>query len=190
MEKKWPSIAIDQRPLTHLAKAGVAPRVAQSLMRHSKLELTMKTYTDPKLLDTVGALEALPKLRPDDRKRQEMSATGTEGNFLPSGLPESLPFSLPKWGARPVKLQSSPDSLDRNSALAPRDVTQEKSGTSGTSSHPESPHFTDESDSGRRDWHPSLPNYHRNTFSETYRVTFRIGALSSRYCLRRVYRHG
>jgi hypothetical protein len=47
---------------THLSKAGVAPRVAQAAIRHSKIELTMNTYTDAKLLDTSAAVESLPDL--------------------------------------------------------------------------------------------------------------------------------
>ncbi len=31
-------------------------------MRHSTIDLTMSTYTDPRLLDVAGALEALPAL--------------------------------------------------------------------------------------------------------------------------------
>lgn len=45
---------------THLARAGVAPRVAMAAMRHSSFELTMNVYTDPALLDVAGAVEALP----------------------------------------------------------------------------------------------------------------------------------
>jgi integrase len=47
---------------THLCAAGVPLRVAQTLMRHSKPELTANIYTDPKLLDVAGALNALPSL--------------------------------------------------------------------------------------------------------------------------------
>ena len=47
---------------THLSAAGVAPRVAQAAMRHSDIKLTMGTYTDARLLDTAGAVEALPSL--------------------------------------------------------------------------------------------------------------------------------
>lgn len=47
---------------TMLAVSGVAPRVAQEAMRHSKLELTMKLYTDPKMLDVKAAVESLPDL--------------------------------------------------------------------------------------------------------------------------------
>ncbi len=35
-------------------------RIAQAAMRHSKPELTANVYTDPKLLDVAGALNALP----------------------------------------------------------------------------------------------------------------------------------
>ena len=47
---------------THLCAAGVPLRTAQAAMRHSKPELTANIYTDPKLLDVAGALDALPAL--------------------------------------------------------------------------------------------------------------------------------
>ena len=47
---------------THLCAAGVALRTAQAAMRHSKPELTANIYTDPKLLDVAGAINALPEL--------------------------------------------------------------------------------------------------------------------------------
>jgi len=47
---------------THLCAAGVPLRTVQAAMRHSKPELTANIYTDPKLLDVAGALEALPSL--------------------------------------------------------------------------------------------------------------------------------
>ena len=49
---------------THLARAGVSPRIAMAAMRHSSLELTMVAYTDPALLDVAGAVEALPSFTP------------------------------------------------------------------------------------------------------------------------------
>src|SRR5262245_51737813 len=36
---------------TLMSKGGVAPRTAQAAMWHSKIDLTMSGYTDPKLLD-------------------------------------------------------------------------------------------------------------------------------------------
>jgi integrase len=49
---------------TLLSKSGVAPRVAQRLMRHSDIRLTMQTYTDPKLFDLQGAIASLPSVAP------------------------------------------------------------------------------------------------------------------------------
>ncbi len=47
---------------TMLSQAGVAPRRAQELLRHSDIRLTMSTYTHLELADTVGAVEALPEI--------------------------------------------------------------------------------------------------------------------------------
>jgi hypothetical protein len=51
-------------------------------MRHSKLDLTMSVYTDPKLLDVRGALDTLPTLALDGghTERESIQATGTEGD--------------------------------------------------------------------------------------------------------------
>ena len=46
--------------ITRLSQAGVHPRTAQALARHSKLDLTMGVYTDARLLDLRGAVEATP----------------------------------------------------------------------------------------------------------------------------------
>lgn len=67
---------------TLLSKGGVAPRTAQAAMRHSSIDLTMNTYTDPRLLDVAGAMDALPSL-PLDRSGEaepvHLRATGTDG---------------------------------------------------------------------------------------------------------------
>ncbi|KKL10334.1 hypothetical protein LCGC14_2556870, partial [marine sediment metagenome] len=66
---------------TLLSKAGVAPRTAQAAMRHSSIDLTMNVYTDPKLLDVAGAMEALPALPLGDGRQTAanvLSATGTD----------------------------------------------------------------------------------------------------------------
>jgi integrase len=56
---------------TMLSKGGVAPRVAQAAMRHASVEMTLQTYTDPKLLDVAGALEVLPGLRLEQTRAAE-----------------------------------------------------------------------------------------------------------------------
>jgi hypothetical protein len=47
---------------TWLAQRGTAPRVHMELMRHTDMKLTMRYYTDPRLLDTMGAMQSLPEL--------------------------------------------------------------------------------------------------------------------------------
>ena len=42
-------------------------------MRHSKIDLTMNVYTDPKLLDVAGAMEALPALPLGEWKKAKPS---------------------------------------------------------------------------------------------------------------------
>jgi hypothetical protein len=45
---------------TNLSVAGVAPRTAMELMRHSDIKLTMRIYTDASQLPTAAAVAALP----------------------------------------------------------------------------------------------------------------------------------
>src|SRR5436190_14645975 len=48
--------------ITRLVKAGVKPKDAQTLARHSTITLTMDRYTHVGLHDTVAALNSLPSL--------------------------------------------------------------------------------------------------------------------------------
>ena len=79
---------------TMLSRGGVAPRTAQAAMRHSTINLTMGVYTDPRLLDVAGAVEALPALPLTDGSGREpiaAKATGTEdfraSQFAPGFAP-------------------------------------------------------------------------------------------------------
>ena len=47
---------------SNLANAGVLPRQAQELMRHSSIELTMKRYTHTLLTDRSAAIARFPDL--------------------------------------------------------------------------------------------------------------------------------
>ena len=77
---------------THLSKGDVSPRTAQAAMRHSTLDLTMNTYTDPRLLDVAGALDVLPSLPLDDGPNTERAkATGTDAAAL-------VPMLVPTTG--------------------------------------------------------------------------------------------
>ena len=63
-------------------------------MRHSKIDLTMNTYTDPKLLDVAGAMEALPALPLGDGGQtgaNVLSATGTDDSTPSQFAPKFAP---------------------------------------------------------------------------------------------------
>ncbi len=79
---------------TLLSAAGVAPRTAQAAMRHSTIDLTMNVYTDPKLLDVAGAMEALPALPLAIGEVSEsvaVRATGTDDSAFCQFAPEFAP---------------------------------------------------------------------------------------------------
>ena len=66
---------------TNLSAAGVAPRVAMELMRHSDIRLTMKTYTDPARLPLAAAIASLPVFKPSSGSNsgtQNGTQTGTQ----------------------------------------------------------------------------------------------------------------
>jgi hypothetical protein len=93
---------IDVHALRHsfgtlLSKGGVAPRTAQAAMRHSKIDMTMNVYTDPKLLDIQGALDSLPSLDLNTSRtieRQSMRATGTDDNSSSRLVPTLVPNTV------------------------------------------------------------------------------------------------
>ncbi len=62
---------------TMLSQAGVSPRRAQELLRHSDIRLTMNTYTHLELADTAGAVEALPSIDGNDDENRQLK-TGTD----------------------------------------------------------------------------------------------------------------
>ncbi len=61
---------------TMLSQSGASPRMAQALMRHSDINLTMSTYTDPQLFDLKQAVESLPSFGTTD-DADTARATGT-----------------------------------------------------------------------------------------------------------------
>ena len=72
----------------------MTPRTAQAAMRHSDVNLTMNTYTDPKLLDVAGAMEALPALplgTGPQRSAVAARATGTDDSAAGQFAPEFAP---------------------------------------------------------------------------------------------------
>jgi integrase len=65
---------------TYLAMSGVAPRVAMELMRHSQIDLTMRVYTDPRLLPLAAAIEetssVVTRVVPTSDSREHLMAFG------------------------------------------------------------------------------------------------------------------
>ncbi len=71
---------------TWLSMSGASPRTAQMLARHTDIRLTMRTYTDPRLLDGRSAIDAMPVLA------EPQKATGTDGKaVVVTVVPDSIP---------------------------------------------------------------------------------------------------
>ncbi|MCK6484907.1 MAG: site-specific integrase [Phycisphaerae bacterium] len=105
---------------THLARAGVAPRTAQQFLRHSKLDLTMQTYTDPRLLDLRPALDALPPLDAEQPATNRQRATGT-ADAVPTGDKSCLVFTgkFTGFADGTERNPSQPDATDGAAINAP-----------------------------------------------------------------------
>jgi len=71
-----------------LAASGVHPKVAQTIMRHSDINLTMNSYTHILQGQESKAVASLPDLSFPSKQKQAAMATGTDGknNDLASGL--------------------------------------------------------------------------------------------------------
>jgi hypothetical protein len=66
--------------ITRLVRAGVKPKEAQALARHSTITLTMDRYAHTGLHDVAAAVGALPALPSrGEAARQLLPATGTDG---------------------------------------------------------------------------------------------------------------
>jgi hypothetical protein len=85
--------------ITRLVKAGVKPKDAQTLARHSTITLTKDRYTHVGLHDTAAAVESLPGIPGTDPGSElaVLRATGTDG---PSGAPAYVPPDVPAGGFR------------------------------------------------------------------------------------------
>ncbi len=80
---------------TLLAKAGVLPQVAQRIMRHSSIDLTMNHYTHLLIEDTSKAIAKLPAIQ------YEKAKTGTDD--VPENLTANLTENLVKIPQNTVK---------------------------------------------------------------------------------------
>ena len=84
--------------ITNLSRAGVSPKMAQTLARHSDINLTMNVYTMLTVSDQADAVEALPPLPMAATKSQPQTlrATGTDGCPDPQRRSEKVPTVVPR----------------------------------------------------------------------------------------------
>ncbi|NLX54392.1 MAG: tyrosine-type recombinase/integrase [Planctomycetaceae bacterium] len=84
--------------ITSLERAGISPKMAQTLARHSDVRLTLGVYTHVGVHDQTAAISSLPA--PPIQRPEEASAslaqTGTDG---PQTTPRKVPTVVPR-GAR------------------------------------------------------------------------------------------
>jgi len=100
---------------SHLAAAGVSPVTLKTLMRHARIETTLKHYADPALLDVAGAVEMLPAM---SSASASAVATGTDAVALtvaltPGRARQNVALSgnradARRRGLKPVLPESSP----------------------------------------------------------------------------------
>jgi integrase len=65
--------------ITNLERAGIRPRMAQTLARHSDLRLTLGLYTHVELHDQTAAIESLPgppEATKDDEQPPQLGLVG------------------------------------------------------------------------------------------------------------------
>ncbi len=90
--------ALRHQFISALAAAGVHPKTAQLLARHSTINLTMNRYSHMPTADVAGALDRLPEPRTIGEGSQAARATGTDGaKGIASPRHESLasPVAIP-----------------------------------------------------------------------------------------------
>ncbi len=98
-----------------LAASGVLPKVAQSIMRHSDINLTMSRYSHVLRGQESEAIEGLPDLSLPSRQSQQARATGTDGSekWTPKWTPE---LTLPAYSGcdRSSPFGSEQSKADKN----------------------------------------------------------------------------
>ncbi len=86
--------------ISNLSKANVAPKVTQSLARHSDIRITMGAYTHLDLADHTNAIDALPAPPKEphlDQQDEKAPAVGVEQRAADgSPQPEVVPYTVPR----------------------------------------------------------------------------------------------
>jgi hypothetical protein len=104
--------------ITNLSLAGVQPKAAQTLARHSDINLTMNTYTMLQVLDQAAAVESLPPV-PSAVEQDRKLALPPESHVDPAKIdaehavpvdPASLPPDVARilaaWEQLPLEVKN------------------------------------------------------------------------------------
>ena len=102
--------------ITSLERAGLSPKMAQTLARHSDVRLTLGIYTHVGLHDQTVAIDSLPAPPAQDGKpateRSTLQATGTDGSATGDfGVPTVVPKGAENGAGRlaPQTIRIAPD---------------------------------------------------------------------------------
>jgi integrase len=99
--------------ITNLSRAGVSPKTAQTLARHSDIRLTMGIYTHIGLSDRVTAIDLLPPppTKRSDQRREAVAlrATGTDdakpvGKKVPTVVPSGAEIGAVEPASQPLRI--------------------------------------------------------------------------------------
>jgi len=116
-----------------LAASGVHPKVAQSIMRHSTIELTLGRYSHIYKGQETDAIAALPDLTQPSQQRQEARGTGTD-DFIVKTDEKKLPKICPKSANQGENIRTIPNNSQNKEAVGSYSKTailSEKSGFLG-----------------------------------------------------------
>jgi hypothetical protein len=102
--------------ITNLSLAGVQPKAAQTLARHSDINLTMNTYTMLQVLDQAAAVESLPPVpsaveqkagRLSDARRDPQTIDAEHAAPVdPASLPPDVARILAAWEQLPLEVKN------------------------------------------------------------------------------------
>jgi integrase len=110
---------------TRLARAGIAPQVAQRIMRHADYRTTLKHYTMLSLADTTAAMHRLPGGGGTSAPRAQVSAAEVQapvsgdGKTRPQQIPQHSEHDHERVGATTCDDAIESDDDDPGSKLAP-----------------------------------------------------------------------
>lgn len=124
---------------TLLTTGGIPLRTVQALMRHSDPRLTADQYTDLALLDTEGALGALPSF-PLVAPSSSARATGTAGPSPETDATRSAPESAPAPG-KPCRFVSLSDALHSDGCQEDSSSSSDLEDAANTIKNPHPLHF-------------------------------------------------